>query len=75
MAMIAHREQSSVRGKSTTEEVVGLVLLLFSITVVSLTIGKAVQAEKLIYGLSRQDTKRYHSEINESHPRIRATLN
>jgi hypothetical protein len=56
-----------------TEDVVGLALLLF-FDHINISDYWESSPEKLIYGLSRQDTKRYHSEINKSRPRLVAAL-
>jgi hypothetical protein len=52
VATIARHEQSSVRGKSMTEDVVGLVLLPFFDHINISDYWKS-SPEKVIYGLSR----------------------
>jgi hypothetical protein len=74
VATITRHERLSIRGKSVTEVIVGLVLLLFFDHNINISDYLKSCPEKLNYGLSRQDTKTYLSKINKSRPRIRAAL-
>ena len=72
VATIASHEQSTVRSQSMIEDVLGLVqLLIFWSNLDYSKSSTKILSEKLVDCVN--DTEKYHSKINKSHPRLVAT--